>query len=290
MLGDWNGDRPATAGHRSRTGSRSLLWDASQVPHRAVSRDQSLTGAARVFDPDDVATWPAGLRVQVAKWNGDLDGEEHWQDVAIPPALSVELESTLAGWRVLSYHSTRLLDHEVDRVRAEGLRPFSQDLFDRKIEEAVGVGAITAAEGDTLLRGHMYRCGEHPERGPLAREGQVWLVAGRADFEHDPEAFEELLLHWGGEGIYFAAGNERVKSKLQKLGKPSIVVVALPVIAPERPHSWWGPLANLLLAVHRGEPAHVDVCCWSPVSADAVLDVWQPGHQDYDVHARLPAR
>ena len=244
-------------------------------------------GVGPLIDPDDKATWPAELQDQVARWSAVLDDEEHWQDATPPDAVSRSLESALAGWSVLTYHCTRLLDHEVDGIRADGLQPFSRHLFDHKIQAAQDAGAITASERDALLRGHMYGCGDLPRRG--AREGQVWLVAGGRDFDRDAEAFEELLLHWGGEGIYFATGAMSMKPWLQTLGKPTIVVVALPFTAVGRRHSWWGPLANLLLAAHRAIPAHGDVICWSPVPADRVVDLWQPGHPSYDRHPRLPA-
>ncbi|MCZ2821310.1 hypothetical protein O2V63_13275 [Modestobacter sp. VKM Ac-2977] len=148
-----------------------------------------------MIDPDNKATWPAELHEQVARWSAALDDEEHWQDATVPDAVSRTLESALAGWSVVTYHCTRLLDHEVDGIWAEGLQPFSRHLFDQKIRAARAAGAITAPESDALFWGHMYGCGDLPRRG--AREGQVWLVAGGRDFDRDSEAFEELLLHWG---------------------------------------------------------------------------------------------
>lgn len=239
-----------------------------------------------MLDPCDDRTWPETLRTEVAIWSKDVGSDACWQDAAIPLAVSELLEHDLQNETVLTFHCARLLRHELDLIRREGLRPFSRSLFDRKIAGAQHSGSITPKQADGLSQGNMYGCGDLPARGN--REGQVWLNAGLAGLNDDPEAFSELLLHWGGEGIYFATGTTKMRPLLRSLGTPTIVLVALPAIARGRPHSWWGPFGNLLLAGHRGIAAHSDVVCWSEVEPSAVLGFWQPGDESYDRFQHLP--
>jgi hypothetical protein len=56
------------------------------------------------------------------------------------------------------------------------------------------------------------------------REGQICLVLSRKPFDCRPRGFHYLLSEWGGELITMSKGGANVRSLLQQLGTPSIVV------------------------------------------------------------------
>lgn len=239
-----------------------------------------------VVDPDDPSTWPASVGQLVERWNGAVAATKFWEDLELPDDAQAALVDALAGHRLRAYHCTRLLDHEMPAVREQGLRVFGRELFDDRVATAAGHRAFGEHERVALLRGHMYGCGE--ARSRRRREGQVCLVIGRSVFDHDPDRVSPLLSSWGGEGIYFSSGVTGLQPLLRSLGTPTVVVTALPLQRDRRRMRWFPPLPRLFLAIVRGLPASGDLFHSGPVPADAIVDLWQPGHADYDRHPRLP--
>lgn len=239
-----------------------------------------------VVDPDDVGTWPTSVRQLVEEWHNTVPESAFWEDLRVPDGGTDKLVAALAGHRLRAYHCTRLLAHEAQSIRLHGIRVFSRDLFDERITAAAWHGAMADADRDALLRGHMYGRGEAHSRGH--RAGQVCLVIGRSVFDHDPDGVHPLLSNWGGEGIYFSSGTARLEPLLKTLGTPTVVVTAVPMLAGHRMMRWFPPLCHLLLATWRRAPGHADLHYSAPVPPDAVADLWQPGHPEYDRHRKLP--
>lgn len=276
----WSSDWRHTGGARRVAG----LTVARE--RRCLVKLAGVSASEAVVDPDAVDTWPTWVRQLVEEWDDTVPESEFWENLHVPDGGTDELVAALAGHRLRAYHCTRLLAHEAQAIRQQGIRVFARDLFDERITAAASHGAITDADRDALLRGHMYGCGEAHSRGQ--RAGQVCLVTGRSVFDHDPDAVRPLLSSWGGEGIYFSSGTARLEPLLRTLGTPTVVVTALPMLTDHRSMRWFPPLSHRLLATWRRVPGHADLHYSAPVPPDAVVDLWKPGHPEYDRHRELP--
>jgi hypothetical protein len=169
-----------------------------------------------------------------------------------------------------AYHCTRLLPHEVSMIREQGLRPLTEALVTDRIRQAHKYHAITRAQRDELLRGgHVFCDSERWRR--KGRENQVCFISSRRLFEQAPGACIRFLSMWGGEGIYMSNGGGALRPLLRTLGRPAIVVV------------------DLDPKVQCRTDGGLDVFYPAPVPPERIVDLWQPGHQEYDVHSELPS-
>jgi hypothetical protein len=178
------------------------------------------------LDPDDHSTWPPEVVERVAMLDASVPETECVSDLETADFAESEVRSLIAGRRVIAYHATRLLPHEVDGIRAGGLPPFSRELFDERIRLAYDAGAIDQPARDRLLVSHMYAVGEAHRRG--RREGQVCVTLGRASFE-EVSGVRPLLSTWGGEGIYYSSGAVDAQDLLRSLGRPAVIQLRIPV-------------------------------------------------------------
>jgi hypothetical protein len=97
--------------------------------------------------------------------------------------------------KVLVYHCTRLLPHERDWIKAEGLLPLTAGLVERRIRAALAGGYLSGAEHHELLRLNVFARSEQD-----GRENQICVVAGRESFDDPYSGWESLLATWGGRG------------------------------------------------------------------------------------------
>lgn len=201
-------------------------------------------------------------------------------ELDIPPDRQV-LE-LLEGRPLRVYHATRLLPHEVESVRDDGLRTLTEDHVQRRIAGAVEVGAIEIEAAD-FLRAHTVFVKKHAVEG---RRDQVCAIAGTDVFTEHPSGVRLLLSTWGGEAIYWCVG-DGMQARLRSLGTPSIVVLDLPMNGT--PWLMFPGLGAVLAAcLGRLDSPGADVLYRGPVPASAVVDVWQPGMPGYDQYDRLP--
>jgi len=199
------------------------------------------SGESQVVNVDEQQTWPPDLRRLVAEIAKATPQSPYIGDLQIPDSADDQVRAALDGHVLLTYHATRLLDHERQMIKAEGLRLFSESLFEDKIEAAYREGAVTAEEHDLLKQSHMYATGEAQSRG--RREGQVSLFLGRQTMIDEVSGLQNLMVMWGGEGISFSRRHKEVEPLLRRLGTPSIIVAAVPI----RP-TWRGQLCSPDLA------------------------------------------
>ncbi len=225
-----------------------------------------------MIDVDDSTTWPDWLR----PWTAERFGAEYGRLIEEDDAFRAQFRET----EFLAFHCTRLLDHELTWIRERGLRPLTLELVEERIRVAHERGHLGNAERDYLLTSNTFAA-----RDDRNRRDEVCLILGRGAFD---EAFgcEPLLAAWGGEAIYRYAGN--LESRLGGLGVPSIVVARVDLSAKARALTF-PALGKLFVEVAR-EPRsyHASVHHRDVVSPEEILDIWQPGHPEYDWYRDLP--
>jgi hypothetical protein len=229
------------------------------------------------LDIEDERTWPHPVRrfvdrhaTRLAPVGGYLD-----EDLALLEEDAQLCELATAG--VLAFHCTRLLDHERRAIPQVGLRCLTPDLVTTRIVEARRQGAISKADAARLLQRNVYATGDPSVFG---RRDRVGFVVGRCTFDA-PSACAPLLETWGGEAI---RGGPSTTEALV-CGVPTIVVARVDV----RGSLMFPGLSCLLVASRLGvRPHYGDYLHGSDVPASNILDIWQPGHPDYDRHIDLP--
>lgn len=195
-----------------------------------------------------------------------------------------EILRHLSGCLFRAYHCTRLLDHEVEAVRAHGLRPLSPELILERLDGALEAGCIDLDQRNRLLTGNALRT-----RSTDRRAGQVCLLLFRRAFDEEPGAVGEFLDTWGGEGINFTSVGGELKDRLLAIGQPSIVVANIALLDGSRRHRVHPNLAKLFVGAALGlEGLGADVIYRAPVPPEHIVDIWQPAHPEYDRHDRLP--
>lgn len=223
---------------------------------------------AHVVDVDDPSTWPAAV-------------------VEALDAGPEQFREELNCYRLRAHHCTTLLGHELETVRKQGLVPLTASLLEGRIRAAHAHGHIGADVCDELLRSHMFAVGDGSLSG---RRDQVCAVLSRTAFDTAPRGCAPLMTCWGGEGIYMALHRDsEMRRGLRRLGVPSIVVVDIDPSTASRGPNCWPSECDIFRSRSGGRDAvYGDYHHYGPVPPDGIVNIWQPGHPEYDLHPLLP--
>jgi len=243
-----------------------------------------------LVDIDDVSTWPASIKSWTDRYAHELQGStECTGDLAVPLEKEDEFRALFADCRLRAIHCTRLLAHERTAILAQGLRSAGLTLVNDRILGAHAAGALTDAERDEFIAGHVFADGRKARFGN--REHQVCFIASRATLDRDRgTGVERLLSTWGGEVIYFPLGPKHGR-RLKTLGVPSLVVAQLDIAAPPRAplhHHFTPPLGRAFVGARLSLQCGADVFYRAPVPQQNILAILQPGDAEYDRHRYLP--
>ncbi len=235
---------------------------------------------ATTIDVDRPETWPHATREWAAGHAVAVAGTTRYTcDLALDEC-EEEFRATFGGGALIAYHCTRLLSHEVEAIREQGLRLLDESLVRERIEAARSQGALSPEVQDRAERGNIYAIGNL-----AGREAQICFVLGRTIFD-DAHGCVPLLAHWGGEAM---RGSPQASPLLATIGVPTIVVARLD-FSSSAPRATARPgLAKMFVGRILGtELCVADVFYRDPVPAGDLLDIWQPGHPEYDQYPRLP--
>jgi hypothetical protein len=233
----------------------------------------------RIIDPDFPELFPIVVRNRLIELTqvSPLEGFES----------EARFMGSLAGFRLRAFHFTRLLPYEFDLIRNEGLLPFSEDLFTKRIQLAVRHGHLDERRASLLTSTSMYGTNEDLSRyfkSQLpSREGQVHACIGLAKLD-DRSGFELLQGKWGGEGLYFATDRTMDKSRPQ-LGIPVLIELAICIDDTNR-RLHFRPSLSDVLSRSEGESAG-DVQVDGAVPPSEIVRILKPGDADYDRHPGL---
>jgi hypothetical protein len=236
-----------------------------------------------VVDPDDPSQWPDAVRALCGEWESEVAATEYLSDLELGDSADSALRASLQGQQLRAYHATRLLPHEVDGIRSDGLRVFSRQLVDNRIDAAHAHGHLTGVEADELRAAHMFAVGEDTDRGN--RSG-LWVTLRMASLGLGGWP---LMSHWGGEGINFSSGATHLGPLLRRLGRPTIVVVAVPVASSWRQQGCYPSLDRLFLGSWRGLAGGSDLHVAHPIPGTNILEIWQSGDSAYGAISNLPS-
>lgn len=189
-----------------------------------------------ILNIEDPSEWPSSLNRTLADVRPIMLAWE--QDLSVKNAADFDHAIRLLGralqlYSIRGWHCTRLTEDEADAVEACGLACLNAELVERRVAAQVWRGSMPAVIGDAVLAAH--------QGAARNRAGMIWFCffpprnAGE-------DGIRRLLGYWGGEAIYSAhESNSIVAASLQRLGRPCIVEVDVPV-------NWLSAQCTLALA------------------------------------------
>jgi len=243
-----------------------------------------------IVDVEAPETWPAPLAALVADiaTTAPSNNPEAYVDLRIDDRED-EARQLLAGHLVRARHCTRLLAHEADAIRAEGLRLLTPELLTHRLDQAHQLGLLTAAERTTLSAGNRLAVG-HQWAQP--KPGIFFFLTTFVLRERLYNIWP-LLSTWGGEAIYgnfnnAEPANKALAARLRCLGRPAIVTTLLDLSDP-RLHRISRSLVHAFVGCQLGaEEADAVVHYLTAVPPQQVESVALPGDAAYDQFPRLP--
>ncbi len=236
-----------------------------------------------VVDVDDIKSWPEEVRAAVASTAEDLrNTTRDTSDLDVSPDDDC-FRALFRGRMLLAYHCTRLLDSEVDQIRSAGMRMLTEGLVVDKLRLAEADGAITPGEARNLRAGSVFAGDRHHNR-----TNRVCVFTGRSTFDDHVAGLWRLLTTWGGEAIYFTTAGDEHEARLRSIGSASIVVLGVDITGSWREHHASPGLLASFVGSYLGLEDHgAEIHFAADIPAEHVLDIWHPGHPEFDRHAEL---
>lgn len=240
---------------------------------------------AMVVDVDDRSTWPLGVVEHAQMLADQLRGTtEYTNNLDVPSDTEDDFRALLSGWLVRAFHATRLLDHEVQMIRAQGLRPLSSELVEERINAAFDHSCISEEERVQLHASHVCASGE--EQG---RVGEISLFFPERQLADQAPGFVKLLTWWGGEAISKSSRAQSLPERLKRLGKPSVVVANIDLSAGQGTHPVFTQLSNVFVGrLLNLTDARANVHYRTAIPPHDITAIWQPGDAEYDRFEDLP--
>lgn len=238
-----------------------------------------------LIDVDHPGTWPLEVRKRAELWANELRGTTGYTgDLNLDKEDEDAFRSLLVDRLLVAYHATRLLDHEVEGITKQGLRLASQQLVHDRVAAAFASGDLTIELRDLLSTANVFH-----EKDPHNRVDQVCLILSRRTFDHSSHGADPLMSEWGGELITMSGGGAALRPSLRELGKPTIVVAAIDLSESWKRHATYPSLHKVFVGrlLDLGDLG-ADVFYRKPVLPEQIIDIWQPGHPEYERHKDLP--
>lgn len=187
--------------------------------------------------------------------------------------LEQDIAECLRDRTIRAFHYSRLICSEVGMLRREGIHLSTQATFYGRLATRAAEGLLTSAEVETI-----HAASPIHSQSEL-RSDRFWMTSHPippADM-----AVSDLLGHWGGEVAYMWLNDHSLVAKLQAMGKPRIIEIALPMAAtPDYDALNAATSALRAFALHLGcvtEKHPVDLCAVRPLLPQAILAVHTEG-------------
>jgi hypothetical protein len=236
---------------------------------------------------DDIRTWPAPVRERCKQLALFAErNPEYVSDLNLDTAGEDEFRARFRSHRVIAFHATRLLPHELESISTVGLRQLTPDLMEQKIDDAARHGFLSDSERARFHQAHVFSSGEH-----LNREARVCFFLSEKTMKERSQGLVPLLLSWGGEAIKMSSKGHELRARLRELGQPTIVVAAIRLDEGRNVHSVWPGMQEAFLGRWlRINDTDADVHYRSDVPGEFIRATWVPGDPNYDRFPDLPLR
>jgi hypothetical protein len=187
--------------------------------------------------------------------------------------LEKDIAECLRDRTVHAFHYSRLTCAEVETLRSDGIHLSTAKTFRARMAARAAEGLLTPIDVDTI-----YAASPIHDSQEL-RAGRFYMTSHPIPPAH--MAVSDLLGHWGGEVAYMWLVDSSLVAKLQVMGRPRIIEIALPMAAtPDHDAHNAATSALRAFALHLGCVADkhpVDLCAIRPLPPQVVLAVHTEG-------------
>ena len=130
---------------------------------------------------------------------------------------------------IRGFHYSRMTDTEVEVMLAEGIRLSTLAFLEARLNSLVSAGILADHEIRKIIA-------ESPFNTQLEhRQNMFWMVSARLPM--DDCGVEPLLSTWGGEVASMHLTDPDLLGKLQTIGRPRMIEVAVPMSATNKAYS-----------------------------------------------------
>ncbi|MHB8794827.1 MAG: hypothetical protein ACYC90_05095 [Candidatus Nanopelagicales bacterium] len=225
-----------------------------------------------ITDPDLPDSWPPNVDDYVRREAPAFEFDSGMLGGPASDWLFTQLDRP-----VRAYHCTRLLAHEDDVIRERGLEVLTPTSLSRRVDAVLAAEEVTEVEADLLHAASIFR-GEYSG----TREGLVHAFASTCALESD-SSLNYFLGEWGGEAIRRSKAGMALPDHLVRLGRPSVVVLALDLSNPDEYNNRWSGLLRTFIATLRDPDRRgARIVLKRSVTPFEIADIWHPGDSAYD--------
>ena len=234
---------------------------------------------------DDPNSWPSSVRDGCGELARRASPNPRYiEDLHLSGDDEDEFRSLFAGCRIVAYHATRLLPHEVEDVSVGGLRRLTPELVLHRIQKAHDCGHITEEERAAFSDAHVFATGEARNR-----KDQICFFLSETTLTDRVYGIHPLMREWGGEAISMSSRGVAFSPRLRELGLPAIVVATLDLDQGWRVHSVWPGMQEVFVSRWVGlDDIDADVYYRGDVPGEYIEAVWCPGEPAYERFLDLP--
>jgi hypothetical protein len=222
-----------------------------------------------IIDLDRPAAWPADLRRTLMTHHDALRSREIGPLSDRFDAAIYEVVDALQPYNLVGWHCTRLADHEVTDIIANGMSLLDVNLVSRRVDAAMETGILGANHGARLKAKN--------QAAEQNRAGKLWFCFFRPAIAGE-SGIGDLVRFWGGEAIYNSHDrDDEIGPIIAAIGSPAIVEAEVPI-------AWLGD-RGLGLALNVGrrfvvaegtpsrEPLHIECYIKQPLPAELITNV-----------------
>jgi hypothetical protein len=192
-----------------------------------------------------------------------------------------ELQSDMNARTMRAWHYTRLVDTEVEKVRAQGIFLSTLDTLRRRLNDQVVIGNFTTHDADALFAASPFH-----EQNDI-RSNRFWMVSEPLPI--DDHGIRLLLGNWGGEATYFWLKEPKLKDLVAGLGTPRVIEIAVPLNATNHAYRAARAVVNAFartLGCKCEDYAAFDLYSITALGPDSVIAVHSSGEPNFAALAR----
>lgn len=141
---------------------------------------------------------------------------------------------------LICFHATRLVNHEVEKIKQSGLTISTEDFIIKKIDLLAEKSLINVEETEILKKYNLlnYSCSRQ------SRENRLYFTCGEQKINFDKENNSELYFlykNYGGEIIYrgLLKKEEDLQKKLNQISEPYLIICSIKISNIKNEISVW---------------------------------------------------
>lgn len=173
--------------------------------------------------PEIVSTYLDENLSTLEKWASKTANSDYNDNlIAAYDNIVYGLKVKLDKCALLGYHCTKLVDWEIDEIKANGMSLPNPESLTKRIRKLTASGLIESGIAEQLL---VSNAANTP-----SRKNRIWFCFFEPKIEES--GVERFFRYWGGEALYIMHEETPVMAKiLEKIGTPCIIEALVPLAA-----------------------------------------------------------